>query len=250
MKHELLGSSEFLRALFGRNARAAYAKWDVGIWSRGFRQKLNQAMVSHARGPASCRLSIMAFASLEVISLNDVVSWLDRHNISLFLILATIGILIAAFVLNYLVRRVLQDTLRRVTARLRLPYETVLTVTRALIGAVWIITATVILEIWGISVGGLWTLLVSAVTVIGVGFLATWTMVSNITASFFIAIWRPFHLGDTVEILPESLRGRVIDNNLMFLVVRESSGSVIHIPNNLFFSKDVQGDRQQRPITF
>jgi len=29
----------------------------------------------------------------------------------------------------------------------------------------------------------------------------------------------------------------VIDSNLMFLIVRESSASVIHIPNNLFFQK-------------
>jgi small-conductance mechanosensitive channel len=94
-----------------------------------------------------------------------------------------------------------------------------------------------VLEIWGISVGGLWTLLVSAATIVGVGFLATWTMVSNITASFFIAFWRPFRLGDDIEIVPENLRGRVIDSNLMFVVVRENGGAVIQIPNNLFFQK-------------
>jgi small-conductance mechanosensitive channel len=78
---------------------------------------------------------------------------------------------------------------------------------------------------------------VSAATIIGVGFLATWTMISNVTASFFIAFWRPFHLGDTIEMLPENLSGRVIDHNLMFVVVRENSGAIIQIPNNLFFQK-------------
>jgi small-conductance mechanosensitive channel len=182
-------------------------------------------------------LSITAFESLEITRLKDIATWLDQHNISLLAALGTIGLLIGAIALSYVVRRVFQDSLQRVTARLHLPYETVLTITRVLIGAVRIIAATLILEIWGVSVGGLWTLLVSAATVIGVGFLATWTMVSNITASFFIAIWRPFHLGDTVEILPENLKGRVVDSNLMFLVVRESGGSAIHIPNNLFFQK-------------
>lgn len=43
---------------------------------------------------------------------------------------------------------------------------------------------------------------------IGVGFLATWTMVSNVTASVFMAIWKPFHFGNTVEVLPEKLEGR------------------------------------------
>ncbi len=84
---------------------------------------------------------------------------------------------------------------------------------------------------------GVWTLLVSVATIIGVGFLATWTLISNFTASFFIAVWRPFHLGQVVEILPERLKGRIIDHNLMFTTLREESGSVIEIPNNLFFQR-------------
>jgi small-conductance mechanosensitive channel len=169
--------------------------------------------------------------------MNDLAVWLDRHNISVMAVLATVGLVVGAFALSYLLKRPLQDSLRQLASRVRLPYETVLTTTRLLIGTLWIVVAMLVLEIWGISVGGLWTLLVSAATIVGVGFLATWTMVSNITASFFIALWRPFHLGDDIEIVPENLRGRVIDSNLMFVVVRENGGAVIQIPNNLFFQK-------------
>ena len=87
------------------------------------------------------------------------------------------------------------------------------------------------------SVNGLWTLLVSAVTVIGVGFLAVWTMISNVTASLFITIWRPFQFGQTIELLPENLKGRIVDRNMMFTVLREEGGARLHIPNNLFFQK-------------
>ena len=179
--------------------------------------------------------------------MNEVFAWFDQHNISWIALFATAGIVIAAFALSRVIKRILPNSLRGVAARLHLPYETALTMTRVSIGAVWIIVATLLLEIWGISVGGLWTLLVSAATVIGVGFLATWTMVSNITASFFIAIWRPFRLGDTIEVLPENLKGRVIESNLMFVVVRESGGSVIQIPNNLFFQRmfKVTGERDR-----
>lgn len=79
--------------------------------------------------------------------------------------------------------------------------------------------------------------LISAAAVIGVGFLAVWTMVSNVTASIFITIWRPFHLGETIELLPENLKGRVIDRNMMFTAVRDETGCVLQIPNNLFFQK-------------
>jgi small-conductance mechanosensitive channel len=169
--------------------------------------------------------------------MNDLAVWLDRHNVNVVAVLATVGVVIGAFVLSYLLKWPLRDSLRQFTSRLRLPYEAVLTATRLLIGALWIVAAMLVLEIWGVSVGGLWTVLVSAATIIGVGFLATWTMISNITASFFIAFWRPFRLGDTIEMLPENLSGRVIDINLMFIVVRENGGAVIQIPNNLFFQK-------------
>jgi small-conductance mechanosensitive channel len=171
------------------------------------------------------------------MSLNDIAGWLAQHDVSLIAVLATLALLVVAPAASHLIKRALQGSLRQPTVRLRLPYETVSTIARAVTAVIWIIAAALVLEIWGIGVGGLWTVLVSATAVIGVGFLATWTMVSNITASFFIAIWRPFHLGDTVEILPENLKGRVIDNNLMFLKLRESSGAVMHIPNNLFFQK-------------
>ena len=176
--------------------------------------------------------------------MNDFAAWLARYNVNL---LATIGVVIGAFVLSCLLKRPLRDSLRELAPRLRLPYETVLTTTRFLIGALWVLAAMLVLEIWGVSVGGLWTVLVSAATIVGVGFLATWTMISNITASFFIAFWRPFRLGDKVEMLPENLSGRVIDINLMFIVVRENGGAVIQIPNNLFFQKmfRVSGNRSK-----
>jgi small-conductance mechanosensitive channel len=169
--------------------------------------------------------------------MNDLTAWLNQHNVNVTAVLATIGLVIGAFVLSYLLKRPLRDSLRKFASQLRLPYETVLTTTRLLISALWIIVAMLVLEVWGVSVGGLWTLLVSAATIVGVGFLATWTMISNITASFFLAFWHPFHLGDTIELLPENLSGRVIDSNLMFVVVRENGGGVIQIPNNLFFQK-------------
>jgi small-conductance mechanosensitive channel len=174
---------------------------------------------------------------IESAPMDNLAIWLDRHNVSVIAVLATIGVLIGAFVFSYLLKRPLRDFLRQLAARLRLPYETVVSATRFLIGALWVIAAMVVLEIWGVSVGGLWTLLVGVATIVGVGFLATWTMISNITASFFIAFWHPFHLGDTIEMLPENFSGRVIDRNLMFVVIRENSGAVIHIPNNFFFQK-------------
>src|SRR5258708_18925065 len=121
--------------------------------------------------------------------------------------------------------------------RLRLPSETTVLFTGALSSLLWLSAGLLVLDVWGISVGGIWTVLASVAAVIGVGFLAVWTMVSNITANLFITIWHPFRLGATVEVLPANLRGRGIDRNLMFTVMRAASGPPLQIPNNLFFQK-------------
>ena len=94
-----------------------------------------------------------------------------------------------------------------------------------------------VLDVWGVGLGGVWVILVGIITIIGVGFIATWAMISNFTVSFFLVLWRPFHVGQIVEMLPENLKGRVIGRSLMFTTLSEESGSVLQIPNNLFFQK-------------
>ncbi len=176
--------------------------------------------------------------------------WLGKSNVDLAIVLATIAVLVAAFVAIRLFNRLTARSLRGLEQRLALPYEALLTITRVINVVLWLIAAMLILNVWGVSVSGLWTLLISAVTVIGVGFLAVWTMISNVTAGLFITIWRPFQFGHTVELLPENLKGRVIDRNMMFTILREESGARLHIPNNLFFQKAfrVSGREQRSPF--
>ena len=167
--------------------------------------------------------------------MNQLSIWFGQQYAIPMMALVTATMLIVASAVIFLVNRLLGKWLAHIEARLRLPYETVLTLTRIICGILWVITALLILQVWGVGMGGVWTLMVSVATIIGVGFLATWTLISNFTASFFIAFWRPFHLGQIVEILPENLKGRVVDRNMMFTVLREESGDVIAVPNIFFF---------------
>jgi len=169
--------------------------------------------------------------------MDQIVQWLNDHDVTALNLATTVAVLVGAAIVIAVVKRLLQRWLRGLEGRLGLTQDVVLSVTRVVASALWIIAALVILNLWGIAVGGVWTLIVSGAAVVGVGFLATWAMISNITASLFILIWRPFHLGDTVEVLPENLKGRVVERNLMFVVLREEAGSAIKVPNNLFFQK-------------
>ena len=169
--------------------------------------------------------------------MTEIIEWLDRHYISVGIVIETVIILIAASVAMLVVNRVLRRWLAYLRSRLHQSDETNLVISRIVTVVLWTLTALVIINTWGVSLGGVWAVLVGAITVIGVAFLATWAMISNITASFFLVLSRPFRFGQTVEILPENLKGRVTKSNLMFTTLREDDGNELQIPNNLFFQR-------------
>jgi len=169
--------------------------------------------------------------------MTQVTAWLEQHGIHAVTAVVTVVFVILASIIILLLSRGLRRWLTYVRGPLHLTYETILIIGRVITAVLWLITIFIVLSIWGANLGGVWAVLVSGITVIGVGFLATWALVSNFTAYFFLVMWRPFHFGQTVELLPENLKGRVTDRNLLFTTLREDNGSVIQIPNNLFFQK-------------
>jgi small-conductance mechanosensitive channel len=106
------------------------------------------------------------------------------------------------------------------------------------------------LRVWAVDVTAIWTTFVSLLAVIGVGMLALWAMVSNITARFFIWFWQPLRLGQRIEIFPEALIGEVVEENLMFTELKQDDGAVVVIPNNFFFQRVIRrlpdvGDKKE-----
>jgi small-conductance mechanosensitive channel len=162
---------------------------------------------------------------------------LNLHNINVLNAIGTVTILLLASIIIFILSRVLNRWLAGLQGHLNLTDETNFIISRVITGVLWAVTIFIILDVWGIGLGGVWAVGVSAITIVGVGFIATWAIISNFTASFFLVLWRPFHVGQIVEMLPENLKGRVIDRNLMFTTLYEESGSALQIPNNLFFQK-------------
>jgi len=169
--------------------------------------------------------------------MNQVIEWLNQHNINAVNAIGTLIILLLALIVIPILSRLLNQWLTYLQSPLNFTDKTNSIINRVIIAVLWALIVFIILDVWGIGLAGVWAVLVSAITIIGVGFIATWAMTSNFTASFFLALWRPFHVGQTVEVLPENLKGRVVGRNLMFTTLSEESGSVLQIPNSLFFQK-------------
>ena len=179
-------------------------------------------------------------------NMTQIIEWLNQHNINAVKAIGTVAILILASIVIPRLGTSLKQWLIHLQSRLNLTDKTNSIINRVIIAVLWTLIVFIVLDVWGIGLGGVWAVLVGAVTIIGVGFIATWAMTSNFTASFFLVLWRPFNVGQTVEILPENLKGRVVDRNLMFTTLSEDSGSVLQIPNSLFFQKifRVSGDQK------
>ncbi len=147
--------------------------------------------------------------------------------------------------LAYVGQRLLTRGLTRLATRYPFPPELLLPLRG---GIRWFIIGgalIMVLERFGVSATVLWTAFSGFVAVAAIAFFAMWSVLSNLLCSVLIMTVGPFRLGDMVELV-ESLekpvvKGRVIDINLLFTTLEESSesgtGAIVQVPNSLFFQK-------------
>lgn len=140
----------------------------------------------------------------------------------------------------------------------------------------WVITflaILVVLEGLGIFRGA-WAVISTALAALALGFVAAWSVLSNATAALLIVFFRPFRIGDEVEMVEltngYTVGGRVLDMNLLYVTleptdapadtpsgatsdaegqasVQPAPGSararapvLVRVPNNLFFQRPMR----------
>ena len=106
----------------------------------------------------------------------------------------------------------------------------------------------VILGLFGISVTSFWAALSGVLVLLAIGFVAVWSLLSNLLCSVLLIIFAPFRIDDEIEIQDPAaqvkVRGRVLDINLMFTTLQVTdeteAESLLRVPNNVFFQKYVR----------
>ena len=95
--------------------------------------------------------------------------------------------------------------------------------------------------IWEISLDGLTVYVASFLTIVGVGLFATWSIVSNITASVILFFFFPFKVGSKVKIVDgdNSAEGEVMGLSLFSITLKKEDGNIIYYPNNLAIQKSI-----------
>lgn len=158
--------------------------------------------------------------------------------------LQILGILVAAWLLQYLLRRIVA----RVGQRYQLPTDLVAPVRNMLRYLIYGAAFLLVMERLGVSATVLWTGFTGFVTVAAVAFFAAWSVLSNLFCAVLIFSTRPFRLGDVVELIDAGdkpgIKGKVIDIQLVYTtledVTPEHAGALLQVPNALFFQKSLR----------
>ena len=167
--------------------------------------------------------------------------WLDT--------IMPIGQVLLILLAAWLVQRLVRLLVRRLVDRRGLPLEMAV-VLRRLSASLIAAAALLILERMGVSGMVLWTAFTGFAAVGAVAFFAAWSVLSNIFCAVLIFSTRLFRLQDHIEVLENGekpgLKGRVVDINLIYTSLQEveadasDGGSVLQIPNSLFFQRSVR----------
>jgi small-conductance mechanosensitive channel len=108
---------------------------------------------------------------------------------------------------------------------------------RVLRFAVLILAIYLILESWGFELKTVLAILGTVLGMVAIGFVAVWSLLSNLMCAFILATFRPFRVGDIIEIPSEGVQGKVTDLTLLFTTLQTDDGDDFQVPNNTFFQK-------------
>jgi len=113
-----------------------------------------------------------------------------------------------------------------------------------------IIVFILILQQIGVGVSHIATGLLTVAGMVAIGFIAVWSILSNIMSSLLLIAFNAFRIGDEIEVIEpagsdKGLRGKVTGFNVMYTILEEipeAGGEpfLVQIPNNIFFQKSLR----------
>ena len=96
--------------------------------------------------------------------------------------------------------------------------------------------------IWGFDIQGLPVYFASFFGIVGIAFFASWSILSNITASMIIFFSYRIRIGDQIRIVDgdNSVTGRVRDMNMFTIIIQTGNSQSVTYPNNQILQKPVE----------
>jgi small-conductance mechanosensitive channel len=104
-----------------------------------------------------------------------------------------------------------------------------------------IIALIFITTVWGVDKKELFLFFTSIITVLGIGFFAQWSFLSNITAGIILFFNHPLRLGDYIKIVEKDffIEGKITNVTFFFIHLENKDKEKITIPNAIALQKTI-----------
>ena len=143
----------------------------------------------------------------------------------------------AVYLIKWLVSRIITRRLRKAEFNIQRKK-----ITLKALNLIYVIVLIAILTgVWGLNGEQVLAFVTSVLAVLGVGFFAQWSLLSNITAGIILYFNHPLRIGDYVTLVDKDmpLAGTIEDISLFFLHVRDDLGDVYTVPNTVVIQKTI-----------
>ena len=131
---------------------------------------------------------------------------------------------LAAVIIAWLVFYLICRGLAKLSGKGLVPHDLLRILNALLKWLILIVLLLVVLGLFGISVASFWAARSGILVLLAIGFVAVWSLLSNLLCSVLLIFFAPFRIDDEIEIQdpssPVKVRGRVLDINLMFTILR------------------------------
>lgn len=106
----------------------------------------------------------------------------------------------------------------------------------------YVLTVITLVFIWSIRLKDFIFFLSSILAVLGVGFIAQWSILSNLTSSVILFFNHPMRIGDRIRIVDKDYDwvGVVKDITGFFIYIKTDKGEYISFPNSLVLQKPIE----------
>ena len=169
---------------------------------------------------------------LETQWVNSIIDWANHYMGSLVwtAVMLLVYVLVTKWTLPRIEKKIDESNLK--TPEVIRAYHII----RLVVG---ILTFAVILIAWGIDFSGLLVISTSLITLTGVAFFASWSLLSNITAYFLLLFQTSFRRGNFIRVLDADnyVEGFISEINLFNTKLITEDREIIVYPNNLIFTR-------------
>jgi len=152
-------------------------------------------------------------------------------------IIETTIVLVLLVSTHFVTRRVINNMLKQFHFRLQRRK-----ITLRIINLLLTITAIVFISaIWGVKQPDIVVFISSILAILGVAFVAQWSLLSNITAGLILFFNHPVKIGDHVKILEKDfiIEGIVNDITFFFVHIKTNANEKITISNTMILQKTI-----------